>query len=232
MKKIYLSMVLIVGLFVSMASFAMAVNGASDVTVGDSSSALATPASSADAIAGNVTELTISGKTSTQSWQGYFGNVSGTIELANGLGDVMYNWSAANPSGEVLASVAQNVDWVNLGCFDLATDGAALESSYNIDADAVDGVNETFTGTADIITAGKSLTGCSSAEIFDETGSSNGVFVETLLTDGVNPVFASILENDELGFDNSTHDFEMLVLEDGHLGDTTPTTYYFFVELE
>lgn len=225
-------MVLIVGLFVAMSGFAMAINGASNVTVESSSTAAPTTAESTDAIAGNVTELIISGITTTQSWQGYFGNVSGTIQLANNLGDVMYNWTAANPSGEVLASVSQNVDWTSLGCFNMGTELAAVETTYNIPADAVDGVDETFTSTTDITTAGKALTGCNSVEIYDDTGTSNGNFVQAILSDGVNPVFASILEQDRLGFDNKTHDFQMLVLEDGRMGNTETTTYYFFVELE
>ncbi|MCX6750028.1 MAG: hypothetical protein NTZ83_01070, partial [Candidatus Pacearchaeota archaeon] len=45
-------------------------------------------------------------------------------------------------------------------------------------------------------------------------------------------VFASLLNENVLGFNNNPYDFEMLVLENGHLTDTSPTTYYFWVELE
>jgi hypothetical protein len=54
-------------------------------------------------------------------------------------------------------------------------------------------------------------------------------------------IYTAIIENDEegnrsdvLGFDNETHDFQMLVGDDGHAGsgqDST-TPYYFYVELE
>jgi len=44
-------------------------------------------------------------------------------------------------------------------------------------------------------------------------------------------VFASLLSDDALGFDSLPHDFEMLVLEDGHGADTATTSYFFFVEL-
>ncbi|MCX6749909.1 MAG: hypothetical protein NTZ83_00460, partial [Candidatus Pacearchaeota archaeon] len=50
-----------------------------------------------DAIAGNVTELSITGFSTTQSWQGYFGNITGTIQLADSGDNVMYNWSLASP---------------------------------------------------------------------------------------------------------------------------------------
>ena len=46
-------------------------------------------------------------------------------------------------------------------------------------------------------------------------------------------IFASIIEEASvLGFDDRDHDFEMLVLEDGHGTDLATTTYYFYVELE
>lgn len=71
------------------------------------------------------------------------------------------------------------------------------------------------------------------------------VFVELLLTDGSSPggnalVFTTFIENDDtynntdvVGFDNYTHDFQMLVLEDGHPGaqEDERTLYYFWVEL-
>ena len=44
-------------------------------------------------------------------------------------------------------------------------------------------------------------------------------------------VFASLLNENVLGFDNNPHDFEMLVLENGHGTDTSPTTYYFYAAI-
>jgi len=40
------------------------------------------------------------------------------------------------------------------------------------------------------------------------------------------------LEENVLGFDNRHHDFEMMVLEDGHNGNSGTTDYYFYVELQ
>ena len=56
------------------------------------------------AIAGNVTEITLTAFTTTQSWQGYYGNVSGTIQLADASDNVLYNWSLASPEGEVYST--------------------------------------------------------------------------------------------------------------------------------
>jgi hypothetical protein len=212
-------------------------NGASTVTPETSTRGTTDPASNHSAFAGNVTELTITGNAITQSWQGYFGNVSGAIRLTDGSGNPMYNWSLATPSGEVFASTASSITWSSIDCFDWATDGVALETAFNID-DSADGVNETFSDSnahVEFFVGSTTFTSgeCMSTHIFDSTGASvDGNFEEVLLHDGTNTVFASLLENDLSGFDSASHDFEMLVLEDGHSGDISTTPYFFYVELE
>lgn len=204
----------------------------------NSTRAPADVAGNLSALAGNVTEMTIYGYTVTQAWQGYFGNVSGTIQLTDANDNVMYNWSLADPEGEVYASESNAVNWANIACFDWATNGAALEATYNIASDDVDGIDETFgvynhplfyTNNIQI-----DADSCMSANIYDDGGvSDTNNFDEVILTDGSNIVFTSLLEEASvLGFDGRDHDFEMLVLEDGHGTDTASRIYYFYVELE
>ena len=73
-----------------------------------------------------------------------------------------------------------------------------------------------------------------SARIYGDTGAGvDTEFEEVLLKGGSNEtIFASILEEDMLGFNDASHDFQMLVLEDGHGTDTATRPYYFYVELE
>jgi len=185
------------------------------------------------AIAGNVTELSIFGYSLTQSWQGYFGNVSGTIMLADSNDNVMYNWSLASPNGEIYATNSSNVDWSGIQCYDEANNMTFFESMFGIEPNDADGINETFNlnnhpefVTNSILFAAGS---CDNTKLFDSNGI--GTFDEVLLTDGSNLIFTSLLLEDANGFDNVPHDFEMIVLEDGHGTDIATTTYYFWVEL-
>ena len=76
---------------------------------------------------------------------------------------------------------------------------------------------------------------CRSTQVFSNAGQGeDNKFEEVLLYEPTtrSVIFASLLNEDVLGFDNNPHDFEMLVLENGHLTDTSTTTYYFWVELE
>jgi hypothetical protein len=254
---------------------AVAPSGATLANI-SSQRATADSATTHNALAGNVTEIKITAFSPTQAWTGFYGNVSGTIELAytDGTDKVMYNWSLANPEGEVYAVQSSSISWQYIQCFnytatsadadaceDEATYSGAgcptgmnltdLENHFNIAADDVDGIDETMP-TSDAHTAfytnNKHFTdgdGCPSTDIFDSTGRSvDGNFEEILLYDpstqlpgytgneGI-PIFVALIEETATdGFDERDHDFEMLVLEDGHGTNTGTTTYYFYVELE
>lgn len=238
---------------------AISPNGA-NFTIVRSSSAPNDSATSNNAMAGNITELNVFAYATTTAWQGYVGNVSGAIRLADSNGAVLYNWTLTNPSGEVYASTNVTIQWSNIQCFNFTALGnfsvggevygntsiygynvTQLESRFNINVTSVDGVNETFSKTishGQFYTANQLFTAgeCLSANIFDNAGkSTSGNFEEVLLYEPTTTsvVFASILEESLSGYDSKPRDFEMLVLEDGHGAQATTTTpYYFFVELE
>jgi len=209
-----------------------------NVTEINSSRAPADDPQSMQAQAGNVTEMNIFGYTVTQSWQGYYGNVSGAITLADGNDQTMYNWSLASPQGEIYASTDNSVNWGGVSCFNMSNSTKVnnLESSFGIEPDDVDGVNETFSlnDHEEFYTANKHFSSgqCSNTKLYNSTG--QGVFDEILLYDETrgSTIFTSLLKENANGFDNRVNDFEMLVLEDGHGTDTSTTPYYFYVELE
>lgn len=212
------------------------------------------------AIAGNVTELIISGFSTTQSWQGYFGNVTGTIQLADVGDNVMYNWSLASPEGEIYSSTNSSINWNYVQCLNFDSSGTyaddtgnaggtsaygtnltILESMFEIASDDVDGVDETFTllGSGHNTFYTNNLQfgegECRNTQVFSSAGyGEDGKFEEVLLYEptSYSVIFASLLNEDIFGFDSNPHDFEMLVLENGHSTDISTTTYYFWVELE
>lgn len=229
-----------------------------NVTEINSSSQNPTPPSSLESLAGNITEITTpDGLGKTQAWQGYYGNVSGTIQLADSADNVMYNWTLASPEGQVFASTNNSIVWVNVQCFNFTSTGTyqdetgnggstnlygtnltQLENQYNIDSYDVDGVDETFyllgAGTHNVfyVNAKEFSEGeCQNTRINDDSGfGQDNHFEEAIMYEPTTQsiIFAALLNEDVLGFDNRTHDFEMLVLEDGHNTDTATTTYYFY----
>ncbi len=213
------------------------------------------------AYAGNITYLGISGVSVTQTWQGYFGNVTGGITLADSSANAIYNWTLTEPSGEVYSSTNSSITWSSIQCFNFTanatgsvgsagstnlagTNLTVLETRYNIISDDLDGVNETFSftpageGHDAFVTASLSFSSaeCLSTKLNNATGLLGAnQFEEVLLYEPTTSsvVFASILEEGILnGFNQQDNDFQMIVLEDGHGADTTSTPYFFFVELQ
>jgi hypothetical protein len=260
-KKSVLLIVLVVFSF-SMVCVLAAPNGA-NITQIKTEWAPAHAAASAPAYAGNVSEINLYGVSTTQTWQGYFGNVTGVIQLSDAGDNVMYNWSVFSPQGEVYASTNSTVLWQTLQCFNFTSTGTGqnddaqagltslygtnvtqLESLFGINSSRdVDGIDETFSywgaanGHSSFYTSNLQFDAgeCRSTRVYDNAGGgTKGNFEEVLMyepqTSSV--VFAALLDNDLLGFDGRKHDFQMMVLDDGHRTDVAPTTYYFYVELE
>ena len=204
--------------------------------------------------AGNVTELTISQTRPTEAWQGYYGNITGTITLDDANSFTMFDWSLPNPSGEVYAANDTTVDWNKIFCYNLtqnnngctggvcgSTNTSSMELQFGINLTDHDGINETFNssytdstgffvGSVNINT----VDGCSMANPYTDEASASG-WQELLLSDNRSIVFASLIRDSANAYKpgvGEAYDFQLLVLENGHIGsDTTATSYFFFVEL-
>lgn len=184
--------------------------------------------------AGNVTELDIQANWTSQVWQGYFGNVTGTVLLATSSGEALYDWSLTAPTGQIYASRNNSITWgTNIGCAN-AGNITKEEQTLQINTSA-EGISETFiVGTHDGFSVGSqpiTADQCSRVNLNGVGGANaNGNWTVVLLADGSdNLVYASLLENNMDGFDGKAHDFEMLI-PDGKQS-ATPETYYFWAEL-
>jgi len=252
-----------INLFAALFSFILAAQptGIDDINITDSTRYEQQP----DAIAtqaGNATEMNINGVSNTNIWAGFFGNLTGLIQLADSAGNVMYNWTQLNPSGQIYASNGSNVDWTVVQCFNFTATGdgsgdvaeeigggynlyganlSTLELLFGITENDADGVNETFeddTRThAPFFTSGYLFDSneCPTTYVYDTAGTgTSGNFEEILLWDAMrnNTIFTALIEQDVSGFDSQQHDFEIMVLEDGHAVSAQSTTnYYFYAEI-
>ena len=135
------------------------------------------------------------------------------------------------------------------GTSKFGTNMTILEGEFNVTYDDSDGVNETFNvnGTQPqgeglihdlfyvnnlLFTPGEC--GAATHLFADSQSGEDSAFQEVLMYEPTTKsvVYATILDEDEAGFDGGSYDFQMIVLEDGHKIDTSISTYYFWVELE
>ena len=196
-----------------------------------------------DAQAGNVTQLTLNTTVLTKRWQGYYGNISGTITLDDATGYTLYDWSAGSDIsvvGEIYAANDTITDWTDIICVNLtgtgtlATDGVnatMLENTFGMLSTDSDGFDETFLKTQDITVGTTTLAGCPATNMYVNNETQNAIWNESLLTENATGVviFATEVENDANGFNNKTWDFQMIVADDGDNSAVTP--YQFYVEL-
>jgi hypothetical protein len=258
-KEIYGKLVLIISMLIYFSitnTFVDAAPNGANFTNINTSTASSTLPQSINAYAGNVSELNIFGYSTTQSWQGFYGNVSGVIQLGDSANHVLYNWSEINPKGEVYASVNNSINWGNVQCFNYTANGTycpvdnsrggntslcgmnltQLQTSFNISFDDSDAVNATFASNDHSMFYTGNLRfnsgQCKNMKVFNSSGV--GDFEEVLLYEpiGRSVIFTSILKSNANGFNGATHDFEMLVLENGHSGNVDVTPYYFYLELQ
>ncbi|MGV8169327.1 MAG: hypothetical protein ACP5N3_04695 [Candidatus Nanoarchaeia archaeon] len=210
--------------------------GADSVTPGTSSRANLTgiTADQVDAQAGNVTELSINGSAITTSWQGFYGNITGKLILADSSGNNFYDWNLSSPSGEVYASRSNAVTWATINCSNATAVGTEETYLGQSGADP-DSVTNTFSLTShtSFLVGSANMTGCYSTKAYNSAGTQGTGFWQVLLNDGTNTVYTTVLdETPEAGFNNQNWDFQLLVGENGKVGNEGATPYYFYVELQ
>lgn len=238
-KGIKLFLFALVGLL-SMYAVAAQPLGANAAEWKNSSSYAGNESSSAfiNAMAGNVTQIEINGTAITTSWQGFYGNVTGSMILADAQGNNFYNWNLTSPSGEIYASRSNAVTWATIGCLELVNSTVnvtAEETALGQSATDPDSVRNTFAVTThpsfDI--GGVTVDDCQSTQAYNSDGEAGTGFWQVLLTDTANTVYSTILDaTPETGFNNLSWDFQLLVGENGKPGNEGVTPYYFYVELQ
>lgn len=181
--------------------------------------------------AGNITHLDIDWTRLTSVWQGFYGNVSGSITLESAAGEQFYEWNSTTMEGEIMATRDSITDWTAINCTN-QTHWETEEAALNIDTSSVEGVNETYdayvhpefaigTKTFDVNT-------CRAVRPFVSGGIEGSFYNVMLNTDIDTTVYVAILAEDTTAYDDAEVDFELLVPVDK---DTGTATYYFYVEI-
>ena len=198
---------------------------------------------------GNVTSLSVNSTKVSQRWQGYYGNITGSITLDDANNKTLYSWDLASPQGEIYASNGSEigaVSWSKVFCFNytnnLSNGVVPLQLFNGTDVERMVGANEydrdSFNATFQSYFTGSFQVGsividstdsCRQVSLNVNDAAQSADFQEVLLTDNSSIIFAALLEQDATGFQSGPVDFEMVVGENGEIA--AASTYYFFVEL-
>jgi hypothetical protein len=216
--------------------FASGIPAGSTFTYNQTINYTPTPAASIITAGGSFTTLNLNITAQTPRWKAYVGNVTGIMTLDDGSGKSIYDWTPGVIQGEVYATRNTTPQWANVGCgLQVAIDEE--QTALNINATAADSVNNTFvnmshkgfyTGVVPIANS----TCRSIATYVNDTRQAEteaAVFQELILSDPWSMIYVTLIENNQVGFNNMVYDFQLIVPNDEYAG--TPTTYYFYAEI-
>ncbi len=188
---------------------------------------------------GNIVTLTINVEQQDDAWKGYVGNVTGVYVLKNSNNYSIYEWPAAAViTGEVYISRNSSLNFSS-GAITCANAGeiSAEESFFGMVSGDTDKIINTFNTTNhSAFNVGSNIIvqdSCNATALWVndtvQTPSNTSVFQEIILHDGSTLLYASLINDNKVGFDNTTsYDFQAIVAENR---TSAGTTYYFYVEL-
>ena len=185
---------------------------------------------------GYVTEINLTSNQQTGKWQGYYGNVTGTIALkGTGGSHSMFNWDPTITGKVIATTLSTTPTWASIANVttterDHGTHGINAKWGWSSTSDDAD---QTFTATNCGVTIG-SVTVANSVGTADNAILPTGEGWKTVVVKNAVSIdnkddymFVGIINNDGTSFKEGgdTCDYEMIVPSGGD-------TYYFYVELE
>jgi hypothetical protein len=185
---------------------------------------------------GTITTVTLSATQQDYKWKAYVGNVSGTLALADSNGMAIYDWNTGTPVGEIYVSRFSNINWNTIACVD-QTSINTEQTGLSMSATVADNLNATFNATnhAGFSVGTTPISGCRSTATYingnPQSMSPTARFQEVLLRDTAtgNLVYTTLVNASAAGYNNQNYDFQIIVGENE--SSTTPTRYFFWVEL-
>jgi len=191
---------------------------------------------------GSITTMVLNTTAQNTKWKAFVGNVSGKLVLAGADNYAIYDWTKSSIAGNVYATrKAETVSWNRISCANLThirNEEIALNHTSNPD----DNISATF-NTKDhdefyVATKKINQNSCYSimTNVMGQKQSGTRYFQEILLYDGLHSndgyiVYATKLEEDVVGYNNKSYDFQMIVPEVALSSWTSSTGYYFYVEI-
>ena len=175
---------------------------------------------------GNVTQVNVSSVQVTDKWVGFWGEVSGSIVLADSAGNYFYEWTISDPTGGVVYACNNTVnDWSTLSA--LYASSGYLPSFL---LEGTDSFNNTFTAQETFTSPSISIASVNYTTTWQ--GGSKGTTFKTyaLYADnGATLVWAGNVVADQTSFKGTpTADYQILA---GVNARGAQQTFYFYLEL-
>ena len=193
-----------------------------------------------------ITYINLTAVQTNTRWKGFVGNVMGLLVLQSAMGSTLYDWTMSSTlTGEVYASRSNAVTWAKINCTWAWGNGGIINlsgvnnRSFEANESAAlggftadDNISATFDvrdhPAVDIGTVNLPANYCWNTNPYVNNASDGSKFDELVLYDNTSLVYATILEQDQAGYDSKAYDFELIVPQGNATGSRG---YYIYVEV-
>ncbi len=220
MRKVMLA--LLIGMFaVSLASFASAAPVGGSVSTGTSERMADSSAGQVSLTGGNVTEVNVTGYSSTSRWGGFYGEISGGIRLADSSSNVFYEWTVSNVTDAVVYAANDTVSsWASVAAATVSDMPSYLQAA------ASDNFTNTFTASEAFTSPSLSVASVPYTSTWQN--GAQGSLKTYALKEGSTLIWAGKAIADTNSFKGGSDTVDYQILAPANSGETT---YYFYVEL-
>ena len=171
---------------------------------------------------GNVTPVNIVSNVITSKWAGFFGNISGSLQLTDSSAHKFYEWTISDMTGAVVYAASTTItDWTggNIAPLDASTAPAWIVGT------ATDNFSNTFSVTETFTSSSLSEATTPYAESYNNSGVGTLKTYALYSTTDTADIWAGKVIDDTEGFQGDTVDYQIL------LPAQTGTQYSFYLEL-
>jgi len=184
---------------------------------------------------GYIAKINLTANFQNTRWKAFLGNVTGKYTLNDALGFTIFDWTFASTTGKVYTTRSSGaITWANINCstsLNLTNENTLLffgNSSDNITNTFDNVTHSAFLAAGNLIYANT----CPTINTYRNNATQDADFEEMILHDKTNTVYATILEDNVIGYDGALYDFQMIVPENASSSWTSSLAYYLYVELD
>lgn len=192
---------------------------------------------------GYISTININATSQNVRWKAFIGNVTGKLTLDDASGSTIYDWSMSMITGEIYATRNSTTPtWANIKCANRSL--LEMENTQMSHTNPDDNLTKTFNTTAGashtafsvgMVSIGANT--CPTLNTYKANSTQDVDFEEMALSDstnfteGGNIIYSTIIEQDMLGYNNVSYDFQMIVPENGGSTWASSTAYWLYAEL-
>jgi len=179
-------------------------------------------------------------------WKAFIGNVTGRFTLTDPEGATVFDWTISSITGRIYATANSTaLSWSSINCSNVTS--LELENIKFNHTRADDNITVTFNATINSTDDNLTVSGshnpfyvgnrympantCPTLNTYENSNPQDTDFEEVALYDGGNIVYATLLEDNEAGYNGYKYDFQMIVPEIGLADFSGATAYYIYVEI-